>query len=122
MELKSQITLVGYGPVPHQPPLSQTYTTNTYGLDSFRAEYARRFTDFVKSQTTPKPEVSMKPFLYVVYVKPTDSELKKGETPKIVAGLDVVLAHDEKHASLLAGRAIPDTTDLNRVEVVVRPF
>jgi hypothetical protein len=57
---------------------------------------------------------------------PTKEQQERGEKPKSVLIVDVtrVLARDDKEASMLAARSIPDeyTDKLDRVEIALRPF
>lgn len=70
----------------------------------------------------------MKLFEYAVlhHPAPTEDEQKRGAQPKseLLVDLTRVLANDEKEASVLAARAIPDShvDKLDRVEIVLRPF
>ena len=63
-------------------------------------------------------------FYVAVILHPTDKQAKDGEIGAIVVQPTVVLASDEKVATLKAHRLIPeehvDKTD--RLEVAVRPF
>lgn len=70
----------------------------------------------------------MKLYEYAVIFNPvaTKDQQERGEKPKSELIVDVtrVLARDDKEASMLAARAIPETyTDkLDRVEIALRPF
>ncbi len=66
----------------------------------------------------------MKPFFVFAWLRPTPAEEKTGVAPTVILPLKVVLAKDDKHATLLAGREIPDDYDnrMERVEIAVRPF
>jgi hypothetical protein len=70
----------------------------------------------------------MKLYEYAVIYNPAQTKEQKdaGVTPKSELLVDItrVLANNEKEASMLAARAIPDThTDkLDRVEIALRPF
>lgn len=70
----------------------------------------------------------MKLFEYAVihHPAPTEDEQKRGAQPKseLLVEPEYVLAFDEKEASVLAARAIPDShvDQLDRVEIVLRPF
>lgn len=70
----------------------------------------------------------MKLFEFAVIYKPvaTKEQQERGEKPKSELIVDVtrVLANDDKEASMLAARAIPDeyTDKLDRVEIALRPF
>lgn len=61
---------------------------------------------------------------YVIVLKPTTEEKKKGESAKIIAGPKAILAPDDKSAAMLAGREIPDdlTSKIDRMEISIRPF
>lgn len=70
----------------------------------------------------------MKLFQYAVIYNPlpTEEQVKTGEKPasKLLIPITSVLANDEKQASMLAARAIPDayTDKLDQVEIALRPF
>ncbi len=70
----------------------------------------------------------MKLYEYAVIYNPlpTKDQKERGETPKSELIVDVtrVLSNNEKEASMMAARAIPEThTDkLDRVEIALRPF
>jgi hypothetical protein len=57
---------------------------------------------------------------------PTKDQKERGETPKSELIVDVtrVLSNNEKEASMMAARAIPEgfTDKLDRVEIALRPF
>jgi len=71
---------------------------------------------------------TMKLFEYAVlhHPAPTEDEQKRGAQPKseILVDLKRILANNEKEASVLAARDIPEThiDKLDRVEIVLRPF
>lgn len=62
-----------------------------------------------------------KVFQVITLLHPKD---EKSETKLISKGIETVLATDEKQAGVLAARMIPESEikNLDRVEVVVRPF
>lgn len=70
----------------------------------------------------------MKIFEYAVIHHPiaTKEQQERGEKPRSTLVVDVtrVLARDEKEASMLAARSIPEayTDKLDRVEIALRPF
>lgn len=70
----------------------------------------------------------MKLFEFAVIYNPiaTKEQSERGDKPKSLLVVDVtrVLANDDKEASMLAARAIPEqyTDKLDRVEIAVRPF
>lgn len=70
----------------------------------------------------------MKIYEYAVIHHPlaTKEQQDRGEKPRSVLVVDVtrILARDEKEASMLAARAIPEdfTDKLDRVEIAMRPF
>ena len=70
----------------------------------------------------------MKLYEYAVIYNPlpTKDQKERGETPKSELIVDVtrVISNNEKEASMMAARAIPETyTDrLDRVEIALRPF
>ena len=67
----------------------------------------------------------MKLYQYaVIYVPKPVGDKPSPEKPKIVVEPTTVLADDEKAATLIAARAIPETyTDkLSECEVAIRPF
>lgn len=72
--------------------------------------------------------MSAKIYEFAVLYHPlaTKDQNDRGEKPKSELIVDVqrVLARDEKEASMLAARAIPDgyTDKLDRVEIALRPF
>lgn len=74
------------------------------------------------------PYNQMTPFEYVVLYHPTPAEREKGEefqsTKLVTDGVQLVMAKDEKHASLLAARAIPESysDNLDRCEILLREF
>lgn len=64
-------------------------------------------------------------FEYAIIQQPLKN--KDGKTTSegsILVGVKQVLAKDEQHVQMLAAREVPDTAmeDLDRLEVVVRPF
>jgi hypothetical protein len=70
----------------------------------------------------------MKIYEYAVIHHPiaTKEQQERGEKPRSEMVVDVtrVLARDDKEASMLAARAIPEayTDKLDRVEIALRPF
>lgn len=70
----------------------------------------------------------MKIYEYAVIYHPiaTKDQQDRGEKPKSTLVVDVtrVLARDDKEASMLAARSIPEdyTDKLDRVEIALRPF
>lgn len=63
----------------------------------------------------------MKLFWIAVVRHPTPAGVEEGVEPEIVVQPRVVMANDEKHASMEAGRGIKDT-GVGRLEVAVSPF
>lgn len=65
-----------------------------------------------------------KVFQYVVVLHPTEKEKKDGAVSKIIVPITTIIATDERTATLIAGKAIPQEylDTLNRCEVIVRPF
>ncbi len=65
--------------------------------------------------------MKLRPFQIITLIHPKDED---GETKIIGSGIDLILAEDERQAGLLAARKIPekDVKNINRIEVVVRPF
>ena len=63
----------------------------------------------------------MKLYEYVVIYVPKDKEKNK---PKIAVDVTRILAADERTATMIASRAIPEEymDKLDEVEVAVRPF
>lgn len=63
-------------------------------------------------------------FEVVVIEKPTKKQEEEGEIEKLVYGPKAVVARNAQAAALLAmsGDELPEETDLNRVDVLVRPF
>lgn len=69
----------------------------------------------------------MKVFQYVIIFNPKPKENKETtEKAKVLVDVTTVVATNEKHAGILASRAIPeeylDRIADGEVEVVVRPF
>lgn len=70
----------------------------------------------------------MKLFEFAVIYNPlpTKDQNERGEKPKseLIVDITRVLANDEKEASMLAARSIPEayTSKLDRVEIALRPF
>lgn len=67
----------------------------------------------------------MKLYQYaVIKDERTDDNGKVVEKAKVVVDVTTILAKDNEQATLLAARAIPDEhmDDLERLQVVVRPF
>ena len=67
-------------------------------------------------------------FEYIILYHPKDKKDKDGnditEKTKLVKGQSSYLGKDEKEVGMIAAREIPDEylNDLERVEIVVRPF
>lgn len=69
--------------------------------------------------------MALKLFEYAVILQPLqDKNGKTVEEGQILVGVETVLAKDETQVQLLASRAIPEDqmNDLDRLQVVVRPF
>ena len=66
----------------------------------------------------------MKLFQFAVIFHPTETEKKDGAKDLLVVEPKTVLAPDQAAATLMAGRAIPETylDRLDQIEVVVGPF
>lgn len=66
----------------------------------------------------------MKLFQYAIIKHPTDKEKENGKSSRLVVEVTTVLAENDKQATLMAGRAIPEAElkDIDRLEVAVRPF
>lgn len=66
----------------------------------------------------------MKLFEFGAILHPTEDQAKDGVKSKLIVDIQRQLASDQSAATLLAARAIPEEyiEDLDRVEVVVRPF
>lgn len=66
----------------------------------------------------------MKLFQYAAIYCPKKHNQKEVHKPKIIVPVTECLAVDEKSATLIAARAIPEdyVDKLEEVEVVVRPF
>jgi len=70
-------------------------------------------------------EIIMKPYMFVIWIKPTKKSEDNGTgRAEVIYGPDVLIAQDDKQAQMLAAREIPEdfVKDINRVEVSVRPF
>ncbi len=63
-------------------------------------------------------------FEYAAIWHPNEKELEQGKSSKIIVDVNTVVAKDQNSATLVAARAIPEefVEQLDRVEVVVRPF
>lgn len=61
-------------------------------------------------------------FLGVVISRPSQNEKDDGVLPTIVVPLFVVPARDLAAATMEAGRKVPEGMDMNKVQVLVRPF
>lgn len=64
-------------------------------------------------------------FEYAVIKQPLeDEDGKETEPAELVVPLTAIMAKDEKQATLLASRAIPDSEmgNLDRLDIAVRPF
>lgn len=63
-------------------------------------------------------------FQYAAFWEPSQEQIKQSAKPKVIVDLKTVLCADEKSAMVLASRDIPDEylSELNQVQVVVRPF
>lgn len=68
--------------------------------------------------------MGMRVFEFVIIKHPTKDEEEKGQSSKLIVGVQTVLAKDEQGAAMLAGRAIPEEElpFIDRLEVAVRPF
>lgn len=69
--------------------------------------------------------MKLKPFEYIVLLHPAmDDDGKYKETTKIIVEKAFSLAKDDKTCAMMATRAIPKEfdNDLDRVEIIVRPF
>lgn len=72
--------------------------------------------------------MGMKLFEYAIlhHPAPTKDQQERGEQPKseLLVDLKRVLANNEKEASVMAARDIPEshTDKLDRVEIALRPF
>lgn len=66
----------------------------------------------------------MKIFQYAVIYHPTEKEKEAGGKDELVVSLQSCLAPDINGATLVAGRAIPESylSKLEQLEVAVRPF
>ena len=66
----------------------------------------------------------MKLFQYAVIKHPTDKDKGEGKTSELVVEVQTVLAENDKQATLMAGRSIPEEhlKDIDRLEVAVRCF
>lgn len=63
-------------------------------------------------------------FEFAILEHPTEDEIKKGASSKVLVGTTQVLAPDEKTAGMLAGRQIPEDAlgRIDRLEIALRPF
>lgn len=66
----------------------------------------------------------MRIFQYAIYFVPGPSSENKEEKPKILKEITSILAKDEKSATILASRDIPQEflSRLDEVSIAVRPF
>lgn len=66
----------------------------------------------------------MKLYQYVVMWHPGKEEKDAGRVSEIVIPVTTILAHDEKQATIVAAREIPEfyEKNLEQVEIAVRPF
>ena len=62
--------------------------------------------------------------LYEVAVieKPTKKESEDGMLEKIIVKPELIVAKDDKHAGFMVFKKLPDTVDLSKVSVIIRPF
>lgn len=97
----------------------ETSPTATYFFvdePKVRVTFHVKKTDVSYKSETP----SMKPFLYVVFMSP---EKKDGKPALVTENVCVCMARDEQHARTIAiSEWIDESMDLDRLEVVVRPF
>lgn len=63
-------------------------------------------------------------FEIAILLKPTKKEAEDGGSEKLIFGPKPVLARDEQAAGFAAlmGEEIPRDLDMNRAEVLIRPF
>ena len=63
-------------------------------------------------------------FQYAIIWNPTVDEAKDGKRAKVVVEITSVFAKDDKEVLILASRSIPEEylTQLNQVDIIVRPF
>ena len=63
-------------------------------------------------------------FEIAILLKPTKKEAEDGGTEKLIFGPKPVLARDEQAAGFAAlmGESVPRDLDMNRAEVLIRPF
>lgn len=61
---------------------------------------------------------------FAAILHPSEEQAKEGMKSKLIVDIQRQLASDESAATLLAARAIPEeyVNDLDRIQVVVRPF
>lgn len=67
----------------------------------------------------------MKLYQYAIILHPTKKEREdESKKSEVIVGVTTVLAPDEQAATLVAGRAIPEThlDKLDQIEVAIRPF
>jgi len=79
--------------------------------------------DHVVMVSTEKENI-VKPYLYVIWEKPTEKQRKEGVRGKVLVPLGVVIADTDEQAKLLVSREITDehAERIDRIEVAVRPF
>lgn len=63
-------------------------------------------------------------FEIAILQKPTKKEAEEGATEKLIFGPKSVIARDEQAAGFAAlmGAEVPRDLDMNRAEVLIRPF
>jgi hypothetical protein len=63
-------------------------------------------------------------FEIAILQKPTKKEAEEGATEKLIFGPKSVIARDEQAAGFAAlmGSEVPRDLDMNRAEVLIRPF
>lgn len=63
-------------------------------------------------------------FEIAILLKPTKKELEDGGAEKLIFGPKSVIARDEQAAGFAAlmGNEVPRDLDMNRAEVLIRPF
>jgi hypothetical protein len=68
--------------------------------------------------------MKQKIFEYAVIAHPTSAEAEEGKTTELLIKPEVTLANDERAATIIASRKIPEAwlDKLDRVEIAIRPF
>lgn len=61
---------------------------------------------------------------YAILWHPTEKQVEDGKKSELIKDPTTVVANDEKSVAMIAAREVPEEylTDLDRVEVVCRPF